>query len=67
MLVGMLLTDPRAEQTPNQGAAQEVYCVLEGEAEFIFGDRYFIAQRCTLIKTAANEAHSFKILDLEKL
>ncbi len=58
--------DPCADYPPHRHVAPEVYYVLEGKAECMFGDSQFIARKSTVIKTAANEIHSFKTLGPEK-
>ena len=63
ILFGTLEIDVGAEYPPHRHEAPELYYVLVGEVECLFGDEHFVARKGTVIQTAPNEVHSFKILD----
>ena len=60
ILFGTLENDVGAEYPPHRHDAPELYYVLAGEVECLFGDEHFVARKGTVIQTAPNEVHSFK-------
>ena len=59
-LLGLLEIDPGAEYSAHKHDAPEVYYVLEGEAECVFGDETFIVREGSAIHTRRNQVHSFR-------
>ena len=66
IIFGTLEIDVGAEYPPHRHDAPELYYVLEGEAECLFGDEHFIARKGTVIQTAPSEVHSFKNIGSQK-
>ena len=66
ILFGTLEIDAGAEYPPHRHEAPEVYYVIEGEAECLFGGKHFLASKGSVIQTAPNEVHSFKNTGSEK-
>ncbi len=65
IIFGTLEMDVGAEYPPRHHAP-ELYYVLEGEAECLFGDEHFIVRKGTVIQTAPSEVHSFKNIGSQK-
>ena len=59
---GLLEIDPGAEYPAHRHAAPEVYYVLSGRAECKFGDEVFEASSGSVIRTAPNQTHSFRVV-----
>ena len=66
IIFGTLEIDVGAEYPPHRHEAPELYYVLAGAVECLFGDEHFVARKGTVIQTAPNEIHSFKNIGSEK-
>ena len=66
ILFGTLEIDVCAEYPPHRHEAPELYYVLAGEVECLFGAEHFVAHKGTVIQTAPNEVHSFKNIGSQK-
>ena len=66
ILFGTLEIDIGAEYPPHRHKAPELYYVLAGEVECLFGDEHFVARKGTVIQTAPNEVHSLKNIRSQK-
>ena len=61
-LFGLLEIDPGASYPAHRHPAAEVYYVIQGRAECRWGDEVFEAEPGTVIRTAPDAVHSFKVL-----
>ena len=61
-LFGTLEIDPGGSYPPHRHAAPEVYFVISGQAECVFGDDTFTAGPGSVIRTPPNMVHSFRTL-----
>ncbi len=58
--------DVGAEYPPHRHEALELYHVLAGEVECLFGDEHFVACKGMVTQTASNEVHSFRNIISQK-
>ena len=61
-LFGLLEIDPGTSYPPHRHPAAEVYYVIQGRAECRWGEEVFEAGPGSVIRTAPNVVHSFRVL-----